>query len=324
LERETRECFARAPTRRLAHVGTCYSADHDQLRAELDGFFTHPSGPGLPESRGGGSRLRAIIAPHIDLRVGGPCYAWAYREVAERSDAELFVLLGTSHAPGSHPFIVTRKAFETPIGTVHTDTAFIDRLQLEYGGELFRDEILHRHEHSLEFQALFLQHVLGAHRAFRIVPILVGSFHELIAARRQPLEDPAIGSFVEALRKVLAQESRPVCLVAGVDFAHVGRKFGDAEGLDPAFLGQVDADDRALFSPLERTDAAGFFDAVARDGDRRRICGLSPMYTLLATLGEARGRLLRYDRSDEQKIRPSAATSAPRLGHSSTAVQERA
>jgi AmmeMemoRadiSam system protein B len=307
LERETRERFACAPTRPLAHVGTCYSGDHDQLRAELDGFFTHPSGPGLPESRGGGSGLRAIIAPHIDLRVGGPCYAWAYREVAERSDAELFVLLGTSHAPGSHPFIVTRKDFETPIGTVQTDTAFIDRLQHEYGGELFRDEILHRNEHSLEFQALFLQHVFGAHRAFRIVPILVGSFHQLVAARRQPLEDPAIGSFVEALRRVLAQESRPVCLVAGVDFAHVGRKFGDPEGLDPAFLGQVDADDRALFPPLERTDAAGFFDAVSRDGDRRRICGLSPMYTLLATLGEARGRVLRYDRSDETQTQSAVS-----------------
>ncbi len=306
LERETRQRFAASPTRALAHAGTCYSGDDDRLRAELDGFFTHPSGPGLPESRGG-SGLRAIIAPHIDLRVGGPCYAWAYREIAERSDAELFVLLGTSHAPGSHPFIVTRKDFETPLGTVRTDGAFIDQLQHEYGDELFRDEILHRNEHSLEFQALFLQHILGAHRPFCIVPILVGSFQHLVAARRQPLDDPAIGGFVAALRRVLAQERRRVCLVAGVDFAHVGRKFGDAEGLDPAFLSWVDAEDRALLSPLEQADAAGFFDAVAKDGDRRRICGLSPMYTLLATLGEGRGRLLRYDRSDEPQTQSAVS-----------------
>lgn len=307
LEREVRARFAALSTRPLAHVGTCYSKEHDQLRAELDGFFTHPSGPGLPQDRRGGTALRAIIAPHIDLRVGGPCYAWAYREVVERCDAEIFVLLGTSHAPGSHPFIVTRKDFETPIGTVRTDGAFIDRLQHAYGGELFRDEILHRNEHSLEFQALFLQHVLGARRTFRIVPILVGSFHHMVAERRQPLEDPAIGDFVDALRRVLAEEARPVCLVAGVDFAHVGRKFGDAEGLDPDFLRWVDAEDRSLLSPLEQGDAAGFFDAIAKDGDRRRICGLSPMYTLLATLGGGRGRLLRYDRSDDPQTQSAVS-----------------
>jgi len=306
LERETRERFAASGTRPLAHVGTCYSGDQHRLRGELDGFFTHPSGPGLPRSRSGAG-LRAIIAPHIDLRVGGPCYAWAYREVAERCDAELFVLLGTAHVPSSHPFIVTRKDFETPMGNVRTDGPFIDRLQHAYGGELFRDELLHRNEHSLEFQALFLQHVLGAARAFRIVPILVGSFHRLVAERRQPLEDPAIDSFVGALRRVLAEERRPVCLVAGVDFAHVGRKFGDAEGLDPDFLAWVDAEDRSLLSPLERGDAAGFFDAVAKDGDRRRICGLSPMYTLLAALGGSRGRLLRYDRSDDPQTQSAVS-----------------
>jgi hypothetical protein len=307
LEREARAHFAAAPTRPLAHVGTCYSGDRERLRAELDGFFTHVSGPGRPRGRGAGRGPRAVIAPHIDLRVGGPCYAWAYREIAERSDAEVFVLFGTSHAPGSHPFILTRKDFETPMGTVRTDGAFIDRLEREYGGELFRDEILHRNEHSLEFQALFLQHVLGVHRAFRIVPILVGSFHHMVAARRRPVEDPAIGDFIAALQRVLAQEPRPVCLVAGVDFAHVGRKFGDAEGLDPEFLRWVEAEDRSLLSPLERVDAAGFFDAVAKDGDRRRVCGLSPMYTLLATLGGGRGRLLHYDRSDEPQTQSAVS-----------------
>jgi hypothetical protein len=41
-------------------------------------------------------------------------------------------------------------------------------------------------------------------------------------------------------------------------------------------------------------EAGAFFDSVAADGDRRRICGLSPIYAFLRALPGARGELLRY------------------------------
>lgn len=307
LERQVREQFQIAPTRALAHAGTCYHADAEQFREQLGAFFTDQAGPGLPRGRQPGPPVRAIIAPHIDLRVGGPCYAWAYREVAERSDADVFVLLGTSHAGGSHPFIVTTKDFETPLGLVRTDARFIALLQDAYGGELLRDEILHRHEHSVEFQVLFLQYVLGSERPFTIVPILVAPFHHMIARGQPPIEDPAIGDFITALRKAMAAESRSVCLVAGVDFAHVGHKFGDREGLDPSFLAWVESEDRALISPLEQADSMGFFREIAKNHDQRRICGFSPMYTLVAALDGVQGRLLRYDRSDEAQTQSAVS-----------------
>ncbi len=306
-ERDTRDRFAAAPRRRPAHAGTSYDANPDGVQIQLDGFFTAPAGPGTPRGRQPGCPLRGIIAPHIDLRVGGATYAWAYREIAERSDAEVFVLLGTSHAGGAHPFIVTRKPYDTPLGPVPTDAAFIGRLETAYDGELYRDEILHRHEHSLEFQTLFLRHALGAIRPFTIVPILVGSFHHMIEARRPPLEDPAIGGFIDALRRTIATETRPVCLVAGVDFAHVGRKFGDAEGLEPDFLARVEAADRVLLAALERVDGAGFFHAIAAEDDRFRVCGLSPMYTFLETIGAGQGRVLRYDRSDDRETQSAVS-----------------
>jgi AmmeMemoRadiSam system protein B len=298
-EAEVRAAFGAAAVRPLAHAGQCYDPDPEAFRAQVTAFFTDPAGPGLPDGTRHPPALRALIAPHIDLRVGGPCYAWAYRELAERSDADVFVLLGTSHHGGSHPFILTEKDYDTPLGPVRTDRALTTRLRTAYGGELLRDEIYHRTEHSLEFQALFLQFVLGGRRPFTIVPILVGSFHHMVAAGRAPLEDPAIGDFVAALRRVIDEEPRRVCIVAGVDFAHVGRKFGDEEGLDADFLRAVETDDRTLLAALERGDAAGFFGEIAAHRDRRRICGLSPMYTLLSALPGARGRLLRYDRSDD-------------------------
>ena len=41
-------------------------------------------------------------------------------------------------------------------------------------------------------------------------------------------------------------------------------------------------------------EPGAFFDSVAADGDRRRICGLSPIYTFLRALPGVRGRLIRY------------------------------
>jgi hypothetical protein len=49
-----------------------------------------------------------------------------------------------------------------------------------------------------------------------------------------------------------------------------------------------------MLEPVLAADAGGFFASVASDGDARRICGLSPIYTLLRLLPQQPGRLLRY------------------------------
>ena len=49
-----------------------------------------------------------------------------------------------------------------------------------------------------------------------------------------------------------------------------------------------------MLSAVESGDARAFFDDVARDGDRRRICGYSPIYATLRVLGRPHGDLHRY------------------------------
>jgi hypothetical protein len=58
--------------------------------------------------------------------------------------------------------------------------------------------------------------------------------------------------------------------------------------------GQIEREDRAMLAAVEARDARGFFESVARDGDRRRICGLSPIYAVLRALGEGPGGLRHY------------------------------
>jgi hypothetical protein len=100
--------------------------------------------------------------------------------------------------------------------------------------------------------------------------------------------------FVDALSDTIASSSRRVCLIAGVDLAHVGPRFGDAEPNTAGSLAAVEAADRQMLESVVAADAAAFFASVAADGDARRICGLSPIYTLLRLRPGSSGRLLRY------------------------------
>lgn len=294
---ELRREFEESPQRKAALAGLCYEKEPVRLRAEIEGFFRAPGGPGrIPDRAADGPALSGLISPHIDPRRGGPAYAHAYGELMRRERPELVIILGTSHyGVGPELFSATRKDYMTPFGAVRTDGEFAGRLAARYtAGDLFGDEILHRNEHSIEFQALFLSWALGT-EGYQIVPILVGSFHEMVRAGAAPTDDSRVGGFLEALKAELANETRRVLIVAGVDFAHVGRKFGDSFSADEKIAQWVKNEDLALIENIKRGDPDGFFGDIAKDGDKRKICGLSPMYTQLMLLRGHRGRLLMHD-----------------------------
>ncbi len=305
--RALEDAFRLSPVRPAAHAGGAYAGDAVELRVQIDGFFSGPDGPGLaingdfstdpvasPSAAAPQTRTRALIAPHIDFHRGGSTYAWAYREVLERSDADLYVVLGTCHAGMADPFAVTLKPYDTPLGPVPVDREFYDALSRRAGQDLLASEPAHRAEHSIEFQAVMLQHIVGCRRPFAILPVLASYLHESLLSGGDPEADPRVPRFVDALRETMAASSRRVCLVAGVDLAHVGPRFGDPKPNTATSLARVERDDRAMLESVVGVDARGFYAGVAADHDARRICGLSPIYTLLRLLPEARGRLLRY------------------------------
>ena len=313
--RALEDAFRQSPVRPAAHAGGAYADEAAALRAQIDGFFSGPDGPGAaingdfftdpvaspsaaaPKAispSAAAPQTRAVIAPHIDFHRGGSTYAWAYREVLERSDADLYVVLGTCHAGMPDPFAVTLKPYDTPLGPVPVDREFYEALSRRAGQDLLASEPAHRAEHSIEFQAVMLQHIVGRRRPFAILPVLASYLHGSQLSGGDPEADPRVPRFVDALRETMAASSRRVCLVAGVDLAHVGPRFGDPKRNTATSLARVERDDRAMLESVVGVDARGFYAGVAADHDARRICGLSPIYTLLRLLPEARGRLLRY------------------------------
>ncbi len=295
LRARTDAAFLAAASRPAGHAGGAYPDDPDALRRTMDAFFTDVAGPGPIEATGPSTpAVRGLIAPHIDYHRGGPAYAWAYRALGERCDADLFVVLGTCHAGMRDPFALTRKDYDTPFGAAVTDRAFVEALASRAGQDCFASEIAHRNEHSIEFQAVFLRYLFRARRDFTIVPVLASFAHEALARGREPESDPRVPRFFDALRATIAASGRRVAVVAGADLAHVGPRFGDPEPVSEGELGRIEREDRAMLRGVEAGDAAAFFGSVAADGDRRRICGLSPIYTLLRVLGRAPGDLRHY------------------------------
>ena len=286
--------FRRAPSRPAFFAGKSYPAEPEPLRRFLDGLFAAPEGPGEAAPSADADRLVGLVVPHIDFTRGGACYAWGYREAAALPPVERWVVLGTVHAPIARAFALTTKAFETPLGRVETDKAGLERLLARVGPAWLEDEFVHRGEHSIEFQTVFLRHCLPPDRPLAILPVLCGAFQEEVETEGAPGAAAEAAGFLAGLREVLNALPGRTMVVASADLAHVGPQFGDPWPVTSGRLRQLETADRERLATVEAGDAKAFFRAVVRDGDRHRICGLPPIYAALRLLPGAKGRLLKY------------------------------
>ncbi len=296
LARDLIARFEAEPVRRAAHAGASYDQNPARLREQLLACFDPPAGPGCPDPPTPSSApVRALIAPHIDLRLGGPCYAWGYRALQDAGPADLYVILGTAHAGLEAGFAATRKGFETPLGVAQTDQAFLDRLARGLGWDLEAEALAHRTDHTIEFQVVFLQLLFGA--SVPIVPILCGFPPTMTAAGRHEAEAARVRAFAASLRETIEAAARRVCVIASADLAHVGPRYGDPGPPDPAALRAIEAADRRTLAAAEAADAEGFADSILSDYESRRVCGFAPIYTLLKALPDLKGRTVRHDRA---------------------------
>jgi AmmeMemoRadiSam system protein B len=304
---ELREAYHPLEIRPAALEGHAYPATAPELKSFLDENFLQAVAlrDAAKEKVAAADAVpRALLVPHLDPRRAGVTMARAYLEIgAEPKEPLRVVVLGTGHTLTGDRFALTRKHFQTPLGKLECDTAFVDTLAAALGDEAYHGELAHRDEHSIEFQVLYLQRRLGARRV-KIVPILCGGFHELLDEGRTPGQDEPTERFVAALRAAETWHGGTTLYVGAIDLSHVGPRFDPREGkLDDRTRKEVEQKDHAALDAAVRGEADGWFAAIAEHDDSTRICGLAPTYLLLrAAAGQAglgRGRLLRYQQSDE-------------------------
>jgi AmmeMemoRadiSam system protein B len=279
--------------------GKSYEADGEKLKVQLEGFFKSKEGPGVEASANAGRPIKGLVVPHYEMRLGGPIYAWAYKEMKEAQAPDLFVLLGTSHAGLKNLFALTDKDFETPLGVVPVDRELVDVFRRKAGDLFFEEDVAHGREHSIEFQLPFLQYTRGTSRPFSILPILC-AFPP--AAVTDPHLRPArshVEGFLGMLNESLAELGRPSCVVASADLAHIGLRYGDPSPPSDFSFHKCMQSDLAMLKHVEELNPDAFAAFIRTEEDRRRICGFSPIYSLLTLLkaSEAtKGEVLRYDR----------------------------
>jgi MEMO1 family protein len=287
--------FLDSPVRPAYHAGKSYPGEPGELRDFLDAQFTRPGGPGgRPMSPPDAPPLPGAVIPHIDYHRGGHVYAHGYAEMLRHGRPKTVVIFGVAHAAEPVPFILSRKAFETPCGTVETDRNWVDRVTESCSWDPFAFEFTQRAEHSIEFHAAMLAHLYGPET--RIVPILCSMFGEDLHADRPADEEP-IQRFLRACRNAAADPDDRVSVIASADLAHVGRCFGDDFDIDAGRIAEIQARDDEDLAHILANDPEAWYESVMNDRNARRVCGINCIYSAMKTLEGRIGRAetLAYD-----------------------------
>jgi AmmeMemoRadiSam system protein B len=307
LKQKGERSFAEALVREASHGGDGgYPPEPEALGAALRGYFQSASA--RPASNDG---LLGIAAPHVSPDGGYRSYAAAYAALTPALRERSFVVLGTSHYGAPDRFGLTRKPFRTPLGEAAVDLELVERLERAAPDAVTLEDYCHRVEHSIEFQVVFLQHVLGP--GVRIVPILVGAFAQSLLQGGMPEDAQPVRRFLDALGELHAREGRRLFWVLGVDMAHIGKRYGDrhAATADQGRMQQVAERDRQRIERMAAGDAPGFWELVRAKRDELRWCGAAPLYAFLRAVRPARGELLRYE---QWNIDPASVVSFAGLG----------
>jgi AmmeMemoRadiSam system protein B len=257
-----KEVTETTPLRRPAASGDFYPSDPAVLRQQVHSFLN-----------GGGQRVPAIacLVPHDGYALAGHVAGavWARLELPKR-----FIFLCPAHHGRGRPLsIMTRGAWETPLGRVEIDRDLADALRARYQ-TLVEDEEAHRQEWGIEVQLPFLQ-VLQP--GFSFVPITVGVGH------LEPLM-----TLGEALASVVAKSRSPILIVASTDMHHY-----EADSVTRA------KDDKVL-EQLLALDARGLFDSVGRHGVN--MCGHAAAVAMLCAaiwLGAESAELVKHATSGD-------------------------
>lgn len=294
LERlPVREAYLNATSRPPAHAGISYPEEADALDVYLSDVLALAS-PNVGLTRNGSS-IRAVVAPHLDLRVEEEAYATTYQAI-RGMEPDRIILLGTGHEITDGLFSLTHKDYTTPLGAMPCDREAVEALR-DAGGDLCTaHDLAHRGEHALEFQVPFLQKVL-ARPDVPIVPILCGSFYSDLQEVKRASEVSGVPKFLDALRDLITDNT---LVVAGVDFSHIGRKFGHDEPAS-AMIDTVREHDETLLEALCAHDAPGFWGEVQRTDNSYYVCGFSSLSVMMEVLPSCKGEVLRHDFWDEQE-----------------------
>ena len=236
--------------RRSPIAGRWYPGSRRSLARTVDEYLSNVTQP-LVE---GG--LLGLISPHAGYAYSGQTAAHAYHQLQGRQ-VDTVVLMGPSHRAWVGDYAVNAEdAYETPLGRVALDEAFIADLE----AHLSLQRVERDAEHSLEIQLPFLQQQLAN---FRLVPIMISA------------DDPAVARHLaSALAETIGGRSGDdgrVLLVASSDLHHI-ENYDEVVRRDQPVVDAIAAYDLETLTPLLMAPGCS-------------VCGRMPILTALHAAG---------------------------------------
>jgi AmmeMemoRadiSam system protein B len=294
---KVREEYEKSPVRKAFLAGKSYSANRMELLSFLDEMLKKETDGTIP------GEITGIVAPHIDYPRGMEVYQKTYPHLRNCAKP-LIVIFGTCHHPTKGILSISLKDFETPLETIPHAKGLGALIRENKVLKKYIDEWPHRNEHSIELQLPLIQFTMQ--QEFEILPILTGSMHDYMEGEKN-IDDGEIDEIVTNLQEVLAAYGRPFIILSGADLAHIGEQFGDKFALDMAILAHSRARDEILLESVQQVDAEGFFATIREEKDKRRICGLTPIFFQLKLLEGSRCDIVGYDQWTDGKSSVSFA-----------------
>ena len=256
--------------RKPAVSGMFYAGTARELKEQIEWCYKHELGPGaVPRVNSRGLReIVAIVVPHAGYYYSGPVAAHAYNELADDGVPDTAVILGPNHTGYGHPVSVWVGAvWNTPFGEVEINEALARRL---LGGVIEADETAHMHEHSIEVQLPWLQHL---YESVRIVPI---------AMLAQDIET------ARAVGKAISRSGDNLIIMASSDFTHYEPHNIAMERDGSVIEAIVNLDEEELYERCQRLNCT--------------MCGYGPVASVIVAakeMGAKRASLLKYATSGD-------------------------
>jgi AmmeMemoRadiSam system protein B len=282
--------------RKPAVAGQFYPGDRETCLEEIRACLpAEVPGEGLPEPLVGG------LVPHAGWTFSGALAALVFSAVKRRRGAVgTFVVFGAAHGYfGTKPALDGSEAWDTPVGRTPIDESL--RATLRDCGVAVVDASAHRHEHSIEVQVPFLQHLFPE---ARLLPILV------------PTNDSALDLGRTVAEQVQASNTTIVAL-GSTDLTHYGPRYG----FTPMGIGSEalhwasEVNDRQFIDLALRLEPQRLLTNALENGN---ACGPGAAAAAIATakkLGAQKGVLLAHTNSNDVMLREMGTTSRDSVGY---------
>lgn len=281
-------------TRKPAVAGQFYAGTANQLNQQINKCYLDTRGPGtLPIIHQKKPKVIGLIVPHAGYIYSGPIAAHSYHHLASHGFADTFIIVGPNHTgTGSAVSLMKEGIWQTPLGEIPINT---DLAQKIHTGIIDADATAHHHEHSLEVQLPFLQHIAQQKHHFDIVPICM------------MLQDiDTVQEIGNILTNAIQQTTKHIVMIASTDFSHVGFNYTTMPPENQRVDQYATSQDQKVLQQILNMDPEGLIQTVHHHNIS--MCGYGPVAAVLTAskkLGAQQVNLLKYGTSYE--VSPSTS-----------------